>query len=451
MADAAQPTLDDVNNALAAVTQKPSLSDVNAALDAIAQNKSGSVTDAFSKNGISGAWNQLKTNASNIKNYQPDMSSDAIKERVKASGDAFANDPAIRVASMFGPTSGWKTLGGIVKSGAAKISGLIHTGDSIVPILEASEAAPEAASVAKDIESPFTKDIFSGGTKIAEEATPAAKASIAKEVFDPFTKTTKIIPAATGSMPSVATSSTAPLSPFTKDIFSGGSGGAQAEPIATKLAEETQNLAPEVKQAISHAADVAKEHGSTLTSKLLHTVHMGSPSIAGAYVGKKAAESVDAPEWLGEALGLAAGPAVASGAMKMGSSIIPIITSPLGRQVLGTTLSTHDIISKIPPAGGTNQPQIKGYSDGGEVADDSPPANPPPPIDPDAAADVQASMRKAFHFANGGQIPGAPNNKDKKLAWVSNGEIILPNEVTQSANAPEMAKQFVRNIQKGKQ
>jgi hypothetical protein len=102
------------------------------------------------------------------------------------------------------------------------------------------------------------------------------------------------------------------------------------------------------------------------------------------------------------------------------------------------------------PASAAAINNLKGYSGGGEVKDDPPKPPPTSPIDPNAAIDVQASMRKAFHFKNGGQIPGKPNNGDKKLAWVSNGEIILPNSITQHSNAAEMAKQFVKNIQKGK-
>lgn len=97
---------------------------------------------------------------------------------------------------------------------------------------------------------------------------------------------------------------------------------------------------------------------------------------------------------------------------------------------------------------------LKGYSEGGEVkkddSDKTKVPTPPSPIDPDSAADVQASMRKAFHFANGGTVPGKISNKDKVLIAAASGEIILPNSITQHPNAPELAKQFVENIKKGK-
>jgi hypothetical protein len=113
-----------------------------------------------------------------------------------------------------------------------------------------------------------------------------------------------------------------------------------------------------------------------------------------------------------------------------------------------------------PPVNSSQQPP--GYSDGGTV---------PQPIvlDPDKVkqwksgfydggtvqptpVDVaQASMRKAFHFAQGGVIPGTPQvpfnspQNDNTIIKATPGEVVLPLSVTQSPNAPQKAKEYMEN------
>jgi hypothetical protein len=59
-------------------------------------------------------------------------------------------------------------------------------------------------------------------------------------------------------------------------------------------------------------------------------------------------------------------------------------------------------------------------------------------------------------LARGGQVPGKPNvagdssANDTVPANLSPGEVVIPNSVTQSADAPEKAKEFVAHIMKGK-
>jgi hypothetical protein len=193
---------------------------------------------------------------------------------------------------------------------------------------------------------------------------------------------------------------------------------------------------------------------------------MGTATAAGYFLGGPAGAAVG--QAASSPLAIKAGINAASAGSQMVKGLYS--TAPGAFGSLGSDLAsqfsapaTDEIISKIPlskVAGQQdNQPQVKGYADGGQITADSTPSTntntPTSPINPDKAAQVQASMRKAFKFANGGQIPGTPlkpgnsPKNDDVLLWGSPGEIIIPNSITQSPNAPELAKQFVKNIQKG--
>lgn len=139
----------------------------------------------------------------------------------------------------------------------------------------------------------------------------------------------------------------------------------------------------------------------------------------------------------------------------------PIVRNQIN-SLAGVAPNLSRTLSNIPNAAGPgvslinsavqdgNEP--KGYSGGGTVQSNPPPPPPPPTyIDPDKAKDVQASMRKAFHFANGGTIPGAPQvpvdspQNDNTVIKATPGEVVLPLSVTKSPNAPQMAKEFMQN------
>lgn len=99
----------------------------------------------------------------------------------------------------------------------------------------------------------------------------------------------------------------------------------------------------------------------------------------------------------------------------------------------------------------------------------------PGQMNPQAAQSAQESMRRAFHFAQGGMalpfapmdlkqggevaarapeeqanVPGNSLKNDKIPAMVSEGEIVIPRDVAMSANAPTLAAQFVAAVKSGK-
>ncbi len=92
---------------------------------------------------------------------------------------------------------------------------------------------------------------------------------------------------------------------------------------------------------------------------------------------------------------------------------------------------------------------LKGYSDGGTVTPN------PTTINPQKAQSAQDSMRKAFGYAQGGMIPGAPQvpfnspQNDDTLIKATPGEVVLPLSVTQGPNAPQKAKEFMAQQQPG--
>lgn len=106
------------------------------------------------------------------------------------------------------------------------------------------------------------------------------------------------------------------------------------------------------------------------------------------------------------------------------------------------------IESILPNAAKQEFQENKGYSDGGTVVATN---QPPTHIDQQKSQDVQDSMRKAFHFADGGVIPGTPKlpidspQNDNTLIKATPGEVVLPLSVTQSSNPPQKAKEFMAN------
>ncbi len=126
------------------------------------------------------------------------------------------------------------------------------------------------------------------------------------------------------------------------------------------------------------------------------------------------------------------------------NSSIPSTIGKLGVGAAGTILNPGPSQNQQPTPGDS---MFKGYSDGGTVT--------PTTINPQKAQSAQDSMRKAFGYAQGGMIPGTPQvpfnspQNDNTLIKATPGEVVLPLSVTQSANAPQKAKEFMASQQPG--
>jgi hypothetical protein len=138
----------------------------------------------------------------------------------------------------------------------------------------------------------------------------------------------------------------------------------------------------------------------------------------------------------------AAGPAASATVLPFTPQSMPGIQSMLPRAADANSQKSPNVGGPISNMG----PQ--GYSDGGTVQQPDPP---PTHIDVAQAQAAQDSLRKAFHFAAGGVVPGVPNlpvdspRNDNTLIKATPGEVVLPLSVTQSSNAPQKAKEFMAN------
>lgn len=240
-----------------------------------------------------------------------------------------------------------------------------------------------------------------------------------------------------------------------------------SEIVPHKLVLKINKMTPEVRQVLfGDKMEKLKDMQTVLGSFPEHIGPSGTPK------GEMFTHMADPVQQLRDVGNYAAYKALGS---KTGSKVLTAIP-----KVLSSVPSAAGPISSaiLPGLQGTENNNTQGYWGGGTVQ------NPPPPptnIDPQKAKEVQDSMRKAFHFSDGGTVPPAPwwnpqgsnlaksiaqaghghahggavpidsPEKDTSLIAATPGEVVLPLSVTKSPNAPQKAKEFMANEMQGGQ